>query len=156
MRYLPPALVVLLFVTRSVEMAVRHGAVRGRITHPGTWWALFLGGSLTVAAALAEYFLQPHPVNRLLVCTGVAIGIASFALRGWAAAHLRAYWSMHIEVRDDHPLVTDGPYGWVRHPIYTAAALELVGAIVTLQSWWSLIVLAVAFIPAVTLPYFSS
>jgi protein-S-isoprenylcysteine O-methyltransferase Ste14 len=103
-----------------------------------------------VGVALAEYFLRPHPTNWAWFGAGLAAGLSSFALRGWAAAHLRAYWSMHIEVRKDHPLVQEGPYAWVRHPIYTAAALELVGAILILQSWWSFLALALFFVPAVT------
>jgi protein-S-isoprenylcysteine O-methyltransferase Ste14 len=131
-------------------MATRRGSVKGSITNPGTWWALFLGGTAVVGAALAEYFLRPHPMNWVCFAVGAAIGVSSFALRGWAAAHLSAYWSMHIEVRKDHPLIQGGPYAWVRHPIYTAAGLELLGAILMLQSWWSLLAFGLLFVPALT------
>ena len=145
-----PAAVIALFLVRTVEMATRRGSVKGSVLHPGTWWALLLCGTAVVAAALAQYFLWPHPLNGAWFGAGLAVGLSSFALRGWAAAHLRAYWSMHIELRADHPLVQEGPYRWVRHPIYTAAALELLGAILMLQSWWALVAFAVLFVPAVT------
>lgn len=131
-------------------MAVRRGTVKGEILYPLTWWAMFLGGTSVVVAALAQYFLRPHPLNWTCFAIGLAAGVSSFALRAWAAAHLRAYWSMHIEVRKDHPLIQGGPYAWVRHPIYSAAALELIGAMLILQSWWGMLAFALCFVPAVT------
>ena len=32
-------------------------------------------------------------------------------------------WSMSLVIKRDHQLVTEGPYQWVRHPMYTAFAL---------------------------------
>ena len=147
MHLLPLVTVVALFAARTVEMAVRRGRKAGEIHHPRTWWGLFLGGTAVVASALAEYVLRPHPVVWPLYALGLATGLASFALRASAAAHLGAYWSMHIEVRKDHPLVRSGPYAWVRHPVYSAAVLELLGAILILQSWRSLAVFVFLFIP---------
>jgi len=131
-------------------MAIRRGTVKGEILYPGTWWAMFLGGTAVVAVALAEYVLRPPPLNWGCFGIGLAVGLYSFVLRGWAAVYLGAYWSMHIEVRPDQPLVVNGPYAWVRHPIYAAAAMELLGAIIILQSWGSLLAFAFCFLPALT------
>lgn len=32
-----------------------------------------------------------------------------------------------MSIRNDHKLVTNGPYAWVRHPGYTGVLLTLVG-----------------------------
>lgn len=147
--YLPAFVAILLFAVRCAEMAIRKGRVSGEITNPGTWWAMLLGGSAVVIASVVEYALHPNGSDALFFF-GFVIGLSSFALRAWAAVALGKFWSMHIEIRREHPLVQSGPYAWVRHPIYTAAALELIGALVMLHAKWSWLAFFLCFIPAVT------
>lgn len=52
----------------------------------------------------------------------VALGIA-FAW--WARLHLGRLWSGNITMKADHHVVDTGPYGLVRHPIYTGLLLSL-------------------------------
>jgi protein-S-isoprenylcysteine O-methyltransferase Ste14 len=137
-----------LFLTRSVEMALRRGSVKGTIYHAGTWWALFASGTVVVSLSLAEYYLRPHPIAPPFFWTGIAAGLSSFVLRAWAARYLGVFWSMHIELREGHPLVAKGPYAWIRHPIYLAAAFELLGAVLLLESWWGFVGALVLFVPA--------
>jgi protein-S-isoprenylcysteine O-methyltransferase Ste14 len=72
-------------------------------------------------------------------------------LRASAARALGRFWSMQIEIRKEHPLVTDGPYGWVRHPIYSAAVLEMVATLLLCQAAWSLIPALLLFVPFLAL-----
>lgn len=144
---LPPIVVALLFLARCVEMAVRRGVGRGKILNPLTWWGMLISGFVVVGASLMDYLRSPH-ASEAFVISGVAIGLASFWLRARAAKALGAFWSMHIEIRKNHPLVKSGPYAFVRHPIYTAAILELIGAIVTLCSLWGAAAAAFVFLPA--------
>jgi methyltransferase len=59
------------------------------------------------------------------------------ALRWWAVASLGRRWSTRIVVLPGRPLVTAGPYRFLRHPNYLAVVLELLavpligGALVT-------------------------
>ena len=43
-----------------------------------------------------------------------------------------------LTIKADHQLVTDGIYGWVRHPIYTSYILLFLGFCTMLQSLWGL------------------
>jgi protein-S-isoprenylcysteine O-methyltransferase Ste14 len=63
----------------------------------------------------------------------VGVGVAGFAFAWWARIHLGALWSGSITRKAEHRIVDTGPYGLVRHPIYTgliaaAAALAAVKA----------------------------
>lgn len=58
----------------------------------------------------------------------VAIGL-SFAV--WARVHLGKLWSGRVTLKQDHTIVRSGPYGIVRHPIYTGLVLALVGTALT-------------------------
>ena len=47
-------------------------------------------------------------------------------------------FTFEISLRDDHRLVTSGPYSFVRHPSYTSGTLALIGALLcetTPGSW---------------------
>ena len=53
-----------------------------------------------------------------------AIGI-SFAI--WARVNLGRNWSSRPAMKEQHELVTTGPYAYVRHPIYTGILLAALG-----------------------------
>ena len=58
-----------------------------------------------------------------------AIGIG-FAI--WARVNLGRNWSSRPTVKEQHELVTTGPYAYVRHPIYSGIMLAALGtALVT-------------------------
>jgi protein-S-isoprenylcysteine O-methyltransferase Ste14 len=58
----------------------------------------------------------------------VVIGIA-FAI--WARVVLGRNWSPRPSVKEEHELVTNGPYEYVRHPIYTGMLLAAFGTALT-------------------------
>jgi protein-S-isoprenylcysteine O-methyltransferase Ste14 len=79
----------------------------------------------------------------------VALAAAGCAFAWWARIHLGALWSGSITRKADHRIVDTGPYGLVRHPIYTgliAAAFALaadkaspvafLGAVLVAAGWW--------------------
>ncbi len=52
--------------------------------------------------------------------TGFAIGIMSIGLLTWTEIELGRQFSPQLQLRQDHQLITSGPYAHIRHPIYTA------------------------------------
>ena len=44
-------------------------------------------------------------------------------------------WSISLETRDQHKLVTGGLYGYVRHPMYSSFILSAVAQLLLLQNW---------------------
>jgi protein-S-isoprenylcysteine O-methyltransferase Ste14 len=53
----------------------------------------------------------------------VALCWAGFAFAWWARIHLGRLWSAFVTRKADHHIVDTGPYGIVRHPIYTGIIL---------------------------------
>jgi protein-S-isoprenylcysteine O-methyltransferase Ste14 len=47
--------------------------------------------------------------------------LCAFGFCWWARLHLGRLWSGFVTLKEDHHLVESGPYGLVRHPIYTGA-----------------------------------
>jgi len=60
----------------------------------------------------------------------IGFGIAAFGtlIRLWASGH----------VKKNKELATDGPYAYVRHPLYVGNILLLLGFCIASQLWWSI------------------
>jgi protein-S-isoprenylcysteine O-methyltransferase Ste14 len=77
---------------------------------------------------------------------GVLLVVLGFGFAVWARFVLGRNWSGIVAVKEDHTLITGGPYGWVRHPIYTGILLALLGTAITLGTILNMVeVPAVAF-----------
>ncbi|HEY5254881.1 MAG TPA: isoprenylcysteine carboxylmethyltransferase family protein, partial [Acidobacteriaceae bacterium] len=63
---------------------------------------------------------------------GVLLLLLGLLFAVWARFVLGRNWSGIVTVKEDHTLITRGPYAWVRHPIYTGILLALLGTAVTL------------------------
>ena len=58
---------------------------------------------------------------------------AGLAFCWWARLHLGAMWSGTVTRKDDHHIVDTGPYGLVRHPIYTGLIFSALGQAMLVQ-----------------------
>ena len=63
----------------------------------------------------------------------VVFGLAK-AIKFWAIASLGPRWSFRVLVLPGAPLVTSGPYRWMRHPNYVGVMGELLGMAVALSA----------------------
>jgi protein-S-isoprenylcysteine O-methyltransferase Ste14 len=54
-----------------------------------------------------------------------ALCIVGFAFAWWARLHLGKLWSAFVTRKTDHRIIDTGPYGIVRHPIYTGIILAM-------------------------------
>ena len=73
-----------------------------------------------------------------------ALGMGLFA---YAALHLRSAFAGNVLPVTDEP-VTTGPYRLVRHPLYLAMIISILGLTIGLRSAWGALLLLVAFVPS--------
>lgn len=71
----------------------------------------------------------------------LALWLAAQALRYWAVRTLGERWTVKIWILPGEPLVTRGPYHWLRHPNYVAVVLELIAAPMMFGAWRTAIVI---------------
>lgn len=53
--------------------------------------------------------------------------------------NVNSYASSTIQVAEGQRVIENGPYAWVRHPMYSSALVMLFGAPLLMGSWWGLI-----------------
>lgn len=83
-----------------------------------------LGVLLLFGFADLEQSLFEWPASDALAWIMLALVVAGFAFAWWARIHLGALWSGTITRKQDHRIVDSGPYGLVRHPIYSGLILS--------------------------------
>lgn len=67
------------------------------------------------------------PLPQLAQWIGAALSIAVLPGIWWVQQALGSNFSTTLHVRRQHTLVTEGPYRWVRHPMYTLFFIQAVG-----------------------------
>jgi protein-S-isoprenylcysteine O-methyltransferase Ste14 len=141
------------------------------------WWASWLVAAAWSDRAVKRPATPLHVVYRLLAGVGVVLlfgmyphnrraeiilwrtpvalawamvpaALAGLLFAWWARIHLGRLWSSSVSRKADHHVVDTGPYGIVRHPIYTGiivasaataamrgSALAWLGACVMTAGW---------------------
>jgi protein-S-isoprenylcysteine O-methyltransferase Ste14 len=74
--------------------------------------------------------------NPWLLGIGLAIFVLGLALAVWARVYLGRNWGMPMSQKADPELVTTGPYGRIRHPIYSGVILAMVGTAIAVSPYW--------------------
>lgn len=73
--------------------------------------------------------------------TGLVVVLVGLGLAAWARHCLGANWSSAVMLKQDHELITRGPYRWIRHPIYTGIAVGVAGTAVVIGEWRGIVAL---------------
>jgi protein-S-isoprenylcysteine O-methyltransferase Ste14 len=121
---------------------------RGALTTPradrGTYWTIVTGQALAVILGLIARIAAPWAdLPAWASAAGIVAMVVGMALRLWAVRALGDQFRRVVAVTPDQPLVTSGPYRWVRHPSYTGALLIFGGFGLALANALSLVVLVV-------------
>ena len=67
---------------------------------------------------------------------GVAGSVTAALLLVWMFNSLGKNITDSVSTRQEHRLVTEGPYRWIRHPLYTFGALLFLSVSLIIDSWF--------------------
>src|SRR3989454_1449482 len=118
--------------SRSVRVAKSHKTPLETGVLVLAWIGFFVPLIWLASPALsfAEYPLRFGPL---------AAGVTCFVIGLWlfyrSHADLGTNWSITLEVREQHRLITQGVYRRIRHPMYLALVLYSVGHALVIPNW---------------------
>jgi protein-S-isoprenylcysteine O-methyltransferase Ste14 len=146
--WLPIASVLAIYTARVLELGTKRNTIRGLIRENLTLRLFIVVGTFVFFSSIAEYFLLRRGIiSWPMFVIGWGCGIASFAIRRRAIAALGRFWSLHVEIREEHEFVKSGPFRFVRHPAYFSMVLELVALALICGAAWSLLAVPLLFLP---------
>lgn len=71
---------------------------------------------------------------------GAGMGIICSSLLWWVFRSIGKNISETVLTKRNHELVTEGPYRWVRHPLYSVALLELFSLSLLASNWFMILI----------------
>jgi protein-S-isoprenylcysteine O-methyltransferase Ste14 len=86
--------------------------------------------TITGIPQFADYRFRP-----LQASLGVVVLVCAVVLFFHTHRRLGRSWSVTLEIRENHGLVTDGIYRFVRHPMYSAYFLWVLSQALLLPNW---------------------
>ena len=142
------------FACRDRLVGKRAAAERRAVAREGSLRGVVRAvRSLALVAFLVLYAVNPPwlrmlslPFPAWLRWTGIALGIVGLALYAWSRATLGREWSSDLQMREQHCLVTTGPYAWIRHPIYLALLSFMTSMALVTASWLFIALLAFSIV----------
>ena len=119
--------------SRKTPIASRRERMRERVLLSVSFTGLFIVPVIYVATGV------PELADRAFIAVAAWIGAAVFALSLvlFYRTHrdLGQFWSVTLEIRQTHQLVTTGVYRYVRHPMYSAFFLWAIAQALLLPNW---------------------
>jgi protein-S-isoprenylcysteine O-methyltransferase Ste14 len=118
---------------RRLGVARSTGGTRDRILLAIAGACQFLVPALYVFTGFP--WVADYPFQPALAWLGLVVLIASLAMFRVTHKQLGRNWSISLETRAEHRLVTAGLYGWVRHPMYSSFLLSAIAQALLLPNW---------------------
>ena len=96
------------------------------------WTSFFLALIWIVTPLLA---FADYPLHPALFAAGTSLLAFGLWLLYRSHADLGTNWSITLQIRERHQLVTSGIYRWARHPMYLALLTFAIGQALALPNW---------------------
>jgi protein-S-isoprenylcysteine O-methyltransferase Ste14 len=124
-----------MLASRNVKTTTRRESIYSRLSYiVPTIAGGFLVFSPNFPVSLRGRFL-PLTESGIWGGSGAALVLGGLLFTIWARVHLGRNWSDVVTLKEGHDLITTGPYGLVRHPIYTGILLGFAGQAIARGEW---------------------
>ena len=126
---------------RNLERALARGGSEFGQGHFGVMKALH---ALFLVACASECLLLGRPFQALLGWPMLALALIGEGLRYWAMFTLGPAWNARVVLVPGQPVVTTGPYRYIRHPNYVGVVLVIFAVPLIHGGWITSLVFSVA------------
>lgn len=119
--------------SRKTPIAIRSERRRDQVLLAISFTGLFVIPVIYVTTGEPRF--ADYPFKEALAWLGTAVFALSLALFYRTHRDLGRFWSVTLEIRETHQLVTTGVYRYVRHPMYSAFFLWAVAQALLLPNF---------------------
>jgi protein-S-isoprenylcysteine O-methyltransferase Ste14 len=137
------ALIWLAWVVSWVVASFWSGQTK---THVRTWdsWVyrlpILIGAILLMPLTARVFGAKPlYNPGAWGTCALAVVTLLGISFTWWARIHLGRFWSNAITHKEDHRIIDTGPYGMVRHPIYTGLIVAILATGFAVATWTALL-----------------
>jgi methyltransferase len=123
-------LVALLLMLGELAVSRRHERellARGAVIPPDPVYATMRWAYPASFVVMALEGAVRGPAPNAVAALGIVLFVLAKILKTWAIASLGVRWTYRVLILPGTPLVTAGPYRWMRHPNYVGVVGELIG-----------------------------
>jgi protein-S-isoprenylcysteine O-methyltransferase Ste14 len=119
--------------SRKTPIASRRELMRERLLLSISFTGLFIVPA--TYAITGEPQLADYPFHPVVALIGTVVFALSLLLFDRTHRDLGRFWSVTLEIRQSHQLITTGVYRHVRHPMYSAFFLWAIAQALLLPNW---------------------
>ena len=131
----------LIWSRRNLARAMARGGVERGRNH---YRAMVIVHALFLVSAAAEVLLPGRAFPSIVGWTALVMTGAAQSLRYWVVATLGERWNTRVIVIPGAPLVTMGPYRFMRHPNYLAVTIEIAALPMIHGCWMTALLFSLA------------
>ena len=114
-------IVELIISKRNLRWSFNQGGIEFGRSHYKYMVVIHVG---LLGGCLIETWLTRPEFRPLLSWTMFALAMGSQALRWWCILTLGKRWNTLVVIIPGLPVITNGPYKWLKHPNYLAVVIE--------------------------------
>ncbi len=118
---------------RKMQTARRAEPDRERVLMLTSLTGLFVIPAIYTLTGFPQF--ADYPLRPGLTIAGIVVLVCALSLFFQTHRRLGRSWSVTLEIRENHGLVTDGIYRFVRHPMYSAYFLWVLSQALLLPNW---------------------
>jgi len=136
-------------IERLYERRFSSQASRGSVKMSWSYTVFHILHALIYVVAGVEFFYwrRGADFSWVIAVVGLVLFGISLVVRLLAIRTLGQMWSLNLEIREGHQLVTLGIYRWMRHPAYAAIMLEVVAIPLVANAYLTMLLPLGLYIP---------
>ncbi len=114
-----------------------------------SFWFILPGMITCFFLSPVEFLLIEEIIQRTKIfqITGLCLVFSGVILFLWARNHLKENYTGHLSIKTKQPLITTGPYRFIRHPGYASFILIALGVSLAYSSLIGIVAVPVLIVP---------
>lgn len=138
---------IIMAIHRVWETFFKYERVPGKIVKRWLLPTLTIIHFIIGFGIVIEYFIVKRAINYYVTTLGLFLYVLALIGRNLSVRTLGKYHSIHIEIRENHPLIKEGIYKYVRHPYYVSVMLEIISISFIPNTYYMLVFSLLSYIP---------